>query len=904
MRQAAAGELAVGAARLGWYSLAKAADALGGQARSHLARMPLSVRIFAENRLRSEADESGAEQLRALFDWPRIAKAPQAELDWRPARVLLQDFTGVPVLADLAALRDAVAELGGEGEAVRPLLPADLVVDHSLIVESHLGEAAAARNTEIEHRRNRERYRFLKWGQGAFEGFRVVPPGTGIVHQINLEALASVVAERDGWLFPDTAVGTDSHTTMVNGLGVLAWGVGGIEAEAAMLGRPLSLALPKVVGVRLTGALEGAANATDLALAATERLRAHGVVGKIVEFFGPGAAGLTLPDRATLANMAPEYGATAGLFAIDEETLAYLALTGRSPEHCERVAAYARAQGLWRAEDGGEERVYSETLELDLSRIEPSLAGPSRPQDRVALSALGASVEEALKSKGGGGAKGAAKNGAGVKNGAGPEADAGAEGRMNGHALADGDVVIAAITSCTNTSNPFGLMAAGLLAKRAAERGLKAQPWVKTSLAPGSRTVPQYLERAGLLEPLAQVGFQLVGYGCTTCIGNSGPLAPPVAEAIDEGGLSVAAVLSGNRNFEGRVHPQVRLNYLAAPLLVVAAALKGDLRSGLEGPIGTDAQGRETTLGELLPQAQEVQAAVAAHVGGDLFAANAEGLLAGDETWRALEGGEGKFYAWEKDSTYVRRPPFLEGLAPAPAPWQEIEGAAILALLGDSVTTDHISPAGAIRPQTPAAAWLEERGVERGDYNAFGARRGNHEVMLRGTFSSPRLANRLAEGGREGGFTRHLPSGEAMTIFAAAERYRAEGRPLAVVAGREYGTGSSRDWAAKGTLLLGVRMVVAASFERIHRSNLVGMGVLPLEFAEGTSAESLGLTGEESATLEGAPDAPRACLHVVFRAPDGSEKRAQVVARIDTSDELETFRHGGILPRVARSFLH
>ena len=872
--------LAVSQKQYQYFSLNAAAKTLGDNAEKSLARMPLAIRILAENRLRNahREPESALPQIANLFNWNSHAENPAADLVWFPARVLLQDFTGVPVVADLAALREAVAELGGKAENVKPAIPCDLVVDHSLIIEDALGPDAVNRNREIEYRRNKERYRFLKWGQSAFTGFRVVPPGTGIVHQVNLETLAEVVRCDNDTLLPDTLVGADSHTTMINALGVLGWGVGGIEAEAALLGQSLSLALPKVVGVRLTGKLPPVSGATDLVLAVTERLREHGVVGKIVEFCGPGLDSLSLPDRATISNMSPESGSTAALFPIDRETLAYLESTARSAELRDRVEAYARAQGLWR--DDNNPARYSESLEINLGEVEPALAGPSRPQDRVSLAHLGASVRKILA-----------------------DSDKSADGKDDGGvSVRNGDVVIAAITSCTNTSNPYGLVAAALLARNAAARGLKAKPWVKTSLAPGSRTVPQYLESAGLLAPLAEVGFNLVGFGCTTCIGNSGPLAPEVADAVTANGLSVAAVLSGNRNFEGRIHPQVRLNYLASPMLVVAAALRGDLRGGLtETPLGEDADGAPVFLRDIAPAPDEIRAVVATHVRAEMFSANAGSLLEGDDEWKVLEGGAGTLYEWEKESTYVRRPPFFADLERAPPPFAPVSGARILALFGDSVTTDHISPAGAIRRESPAGEWLEERAVGPAEFNAFGARRGNHEVMIRGTFASPRLRNALAEGGREGGFTTHFPSGEGMRIYDAAARYREEGVSLVVVAGREYGTGSSRDWAAKGPALLGVRAVLALSLERIHRTNLVGMGILPLEFVESDALERLGLTGSEAVTLAGLESLEVRGRVVACFEGDGGVSEAELCLRIDTEDELETFRHGGILPRVARA---
>ena len=887
--EAARRPLEVGAKRYWYFSLVAAAEALGFVPDA-VAAMPYGIRVLAENRLRkgNQEAETTLEHLDRLFSWQTQAQDPKGALTWFPARVLLQDFTGVPVVADLAALREAVAALGGDPAQVAPVVPTDLVVDHSLIVEEALGATAVARNQEIEYRRNGERYRFLKWGQGSFQGLRVVPPGTGIVHQINLETLAEVVrCDADGVLFPDTAVGADSHTTMVNALGVLAWGCGGIEAEAAMLGQGLSLALPTTVGVEFTGKLAKGATATDLVLTVTERLRAHGVVGKLVEFYGAGVAHLSLADRALVSNMAPEYGALGGLFAIDEETLRYLKMTGRETDLIDRVAAYSQAQGL--TAEATRQATHSESLTIDLNAIEPSLAGPRRPQDRVALPQLGESLQAALA----------------TEEQPEPQQEPQAEALANPHQLSDGALVIAAITSCTNTSNPRGLMAAGFLAQKARARGLTAKPWVKTSLAPGSRTVPEYLEAAGLLQPLAEVGFNLVGYGCTTCIGNSGPLDAQVAGAIEGLGLRVAAVLSGNRNFEGRIHPLVRFNYLASPMLVVALSLAGRMDlNPLEDPLTTDAEGKPVFLAELLPSQEEVEAAVADFVRAEIFARNNETLLEGDAAWQALASPASSFYDWQSDSTYVRRPPFVEDLAPTAPPATKIEGARILALLGDSVTTDHISPAGSIRKASLAGDWLEENSVPSSDFNAFGARRGNHEVMVRGTFASPRIRNLIFDDGREGGMTKHFPSGEALTIHEAATRYAEESVPLVVIGGREYGTGSSRDWAAKGPQLLGVKAVLVESFERIHRSNLVGMGILPLEFAQGSNAQSLGLTGAETITLEGADkiSKPRETLTVSFTHDSGVVQTCQATLCIDTADELKTWQEGGILPRVARAF--
>ena len=801
-----------------------------------------------------------------------------------PARVLLQDFTGVPAVVDLAAMRDGVARLGGDPEAVNPLQPAELVIDHSVQVDHFGAPNAFELNAGLEFTRNRERYALLKWGQEAFRNFKVVPPDTGIVHQINVEHLARVVCRDDAGgdgavAYPDTLVGTDSHTTMVNGLGVIGWGVGGIEAEAVMLGQPISMLTPEVIGVRLTGRLPEGTTATDLVLTITERLRRYGVVGKFVEFFGPGLAALTLADRATLGNMSPEYGSTVAICPIDEMTLDYLKMTGRDAAQVDLVERYAKEQGLFGS--GGGEPVYSDVIALDLGTVEPSLAGPKRPQDRVPLNAAAPAFRTALGGLG---------------------ADSAGSAAGDGDRLDHGAVVVAAITSCTNTSNPSVMLAAGLLAKKAVERGLTRRPWVKTSLAPGSMVVTEYLRAAGLLEPLERLGFSLVGYGCTTCIGNSGPLPETVAAEVVERDLVVASVLSGNRNFEGRVQPLVRANYLASPPLVVAYAIAGRMTVDLTTePLGEDRDGRPAYLREIWPTSREVQEALAASVRTEQFTGKYAGVFAGDARWRGLGAPAGRRFAWDGGSTYVREPPFFADLSPEPAPLSDVAGARVLALLGDSVTTDHISPAGAIPPDGPAGKHLMEHGVAPADFNSFGSRRGNHEVMMRGTFGNIRLRNRLAPG-TEGGWTRHQPSGEQMTIYDAGMRYRAEGTPLVVVAGKEYGSGSSRDWAAKGTMLLGVRAVLAESFERIHRSNLVFMGVLPLEFRDGASAAGLGLTGAESYDLRGIAEglAPRSAVRIRAAAPDGSTTEFAATARIDTPEELRYYRHGGILPYVLR----
>ncbi|GGO82375.1 aconitate hydratase [Marinobacterium nitratireducens] len=857
-----------------------------------IERLPYAMKILLENLLRCEDGVTvRREDIDALCRWDPDYD-PTVQIAFTPARVVLQDFTGVPAVVDLAAMRDAMRELGGDPELINPQEPVDLVIDHSVMVDHYGSREALDLNTRIEFERNAERYKFLRWGQKAFANFRVVPPGTGIVHQVNLEYLASVVTARETegeppLVYPDTLVGTDSHTTMINGLGVLGWGVGGIEAEAAMLGQPVTMLLPQVVGFRLEGRLSEGATATDLVLTVTQMLRRHGVVGKFVEFFGDGLDELPLADRATIANMAPEYGATCGIFPIDAETLRYLEQTGRSEEQRALVEAYARRQGLWR-ESGARVAEYSDILELDLSQVVPSLAGPRRPQDRVPLADSKRSFLAALRQERGQGDAAAV-----LHNG-------GEAFELDGeqHMLRDGDVVIAAITSCTNTSNPAVMLAAGLVAQKAVALGLKTRPWVKTSLAPGSQVVTAYLERSGLLEPLAALGFNLVGYGCTTCIGNSGPLRAPIGEAIRKGSLVVGSVLSGNRNFEGRIHPDVRLNYLASPPLVVAFALAGTLAfDPYVDPIGRDGQGRDVYLKDLWPRQQEVQALMARCIDSEMYRSRYAEVFTGPEFWRQLPLPDGKTYDWP-ESSYIRHPPYFEGMGKQPQPLQPIAAARCLVKVGDSITTDHISPAGSIKPDSPAGVYLQEQGVEPGDFNSYGSRRGNHEVMMRGTFANVRLRNELAPG-TEGSWTTHYPSGERLSIFDAAMRYRDEQVPLVVLAGEEYGTGSSRDWAAKGTRLLGVGAVIARSFERIHRSNLVGFGVLPLQFLDGESAESLGLSGEESfdlGTLDDQPDE----LEVTVTAPDGGKTAFRVKVRIDTPVEWDYYRHGGILHYVLR----
>ncbi len=842
-----------------------------------VSRLPVSIKILLENLLRREDGETvRREDIEALANWR--PDAPEArEIQFMPARVLMQDFTGVPAVVDLAAMRDAMAALGGDPARINPLAPAELVIDHSVQVDAFGSDEAFARNAAIEFERNRERYAFLKWGQQAFDNFRVVPPDTGIVHQVNLEHLARVVfVDEAGTAYPDTLVGTDSHTTMINGLGVLGWGVGGIEAEAAMLGQPISMLVPKVVGFELTGRLPEGATATDLVLTIVEMLRRHGVVGKFVEFFGEGLDSLPLADRATIANMAPEYGATCGLFPIDDETLNYLRLTGRSEEQVALVEAYAKAQGLFRTDARAE---YSETLHLDMGTVEPSLAGPKRPQDRVPLARAKDAFHEALDET---------RKETGLHS---TPVDVVVDGK---HAtLSDGAVVIAAITSCTNTSNPSVMLGAGLVAKKAVELGLTRAPWVKTSLGPGSMVVSRYLEDAGLMEPLKRLGFHVVGYGCTTCIGNSGPLPEPVSRAIAEGNLSVCSVLSGNRNFEGRVHPEVRMNYLASPPLVVAYAIAGRMDIDLANePIAFGGEGQPVFLRDIWPSQAEIAEAMT-KVRREQFANTYADVFRGDANWQGLDAPAGDRFAWDPDSTYIQHPPYFTGMGMEPAEIGDIEGARVLALLGDSVTTDHISPAGAIKPDSPAGRYLIERGVEPKDFNSYGSRRGNHEVMMRGTFANIRLRNRLVPG-TEGGVTVHLPDGAQMSIYDAAMRYRDEGVPAIVIAGKEYGTGSSRDWAAKGPALLGVRAVIAESFERIHRSNLVGMGILPLQFREGENAETLGLTGREVYAIRGVREGAR---EVEVEA-DG--RRFAAIVRIDTPNEWRYYRHGGILHFVLR----
>ncbi len=873
-----------------YFSLPEAARRLGP-----IDKLPMSMKVLLENLLRWEDDETvNAADLKALAAWlgPRSS---EREIQYRPARVLMQDFTGVPAVVDLAAMRAAVAAAGGDPQRINPLSPVDLVIDHSVMVDRFASQAAFEQNVEIEMQRNGERYAFLRWGQRAFDNFSVVPPGTGICHQVNLEYLARTVwtREEDGvtWAFPDTLVGTDSHTTMINGLGVLGWGVGGIEAEAAMLGQPVSMLIPEVIGFKLTGKLKEGITATDLVLTVTQMLRKKGVVGKFVEFYGDGLADLPLADRATIANMAPEYGATCGFFPVDEITLGYLRLSGRPDETVQLVEAYSKAQGLWR--EPGHEPVFTDTLALDLSSVEASLAGPRRPQDRVPLPQVPQAFDDLLNLQlKPGGATAAGRPRVTLDDG-------------TSFDLEDGSVVIAAITSCTNTSNPSVMMAAGLLAKKSVEKGLVRKPWVKSSLAPGSKVVTEYFRAAGLTAYLDQLGFNLVGYGCTTCIGNSGPLLEPIEKAVQQADLTVASVLSGNRNFEGRVHPLVKANWLASPPLVVAYALAGSVRVDLGSqPLGQDKDGKPVYLKDVWPSQREIAEAIA-KVDTAMFRKEYAEVFAGDDKWRAIKVPESDTYAWQADSTYIQHPPFFADITGAPPKVEDVHQARILALLGDSVTTDHISPAGNIKADSPAGRYLREHGVQPADFNSYGSRRGNHEVMMRGTFANIRIRNEML-GGEEGGNTLHVPSGDKLAIYDAAMRYQQEGTPLVIVAGKEYGTGSSRDWAAKGTNLLGVKAVIAESFERIHRSNLVGMGVLPLQFKDGEDRKSLGLTGKETLRISGLDSAslrPHMDLSLEITREDGSTHQAQLLCRIDTLNEVEYFKAGGILHYVLRQLL-
>ncbi|TLX59287.1 aconitate hydratase AcnA [Stutzerimonas nosocomialis] len=868
-----------------YFSLPEAAKQLGD-----ISRLPASLKVLLENLLRWEDGVTvRADDFTSLAVWQKT-RSSEREIQYRPARVLMQDFTGVPAVVDLAAMRDAVARAGADPQKINPLSPVDLVIDHSVMVDRFGTDQAFQENVAIEMQRNGERYEFLRWGQQAFDNFRVVPPGTGICHQVNLEYLGQVVwtKEEDGttYAYPDTLVGTDSHTTMINGLGVLGWGVGGIEAEAAMLGQPVSMLIPEVVGFRLTGRLREGVTATDLVLTVTQMLRKQGVVGKFVEFFGPGLDNLPLADRATIGNMAPEYGATCGFFPVDQITIDYLRLTGRDEQRIQLVEAYCKAQGMWR-DSNTPDPVFTATLELDLSEVQPSLAGPKRPQDRVSLGDIGSAFDLLLET-----------------SGRMQQADTGVPVAGEDYELKHGAVVIASITSCTNTSNPNVLMAAGLLAKKAVERGLMRKPWVKSSLAPGSKVVTDYLKKADLTRYLDQLGFNLIGYGCATCIGNSGPLPDPIGQAVTENDLIVSSVLSGNRNFEGRVHPLVKANWLASPPLVVAFALAGTTRINMDTePLGHDAQGQPVFLRDIWPSSEEVNQAVS-QIDGEMFRDRYADVFSGEPSWQQIPVSAGKTYVWNEQSSYVQNPPFFEGIAEPPKPPADIEGARILALFGDSITTDHISPAGNIKASSPAGLYLQELGVRPEDFNSYGSRRGNHEVMMRGTFANIRIKNEML-GGEEGGNTLYQPGGEKLSIYDAAMRYQAEGVPLVVVAGKEYGTGSSRDWAAKGTTLLGVKAVIAESFERIHRSNLIGMGVLALQFIGDQNRQTLGLVGNEKLSIRGLSEdiKPRQIYTVELERADGSRDTFQVLCRIDTLNEVQYFKAGGILHFVLRQLI-
>ena len=871
----------VGGKSFAYYSLAKAAETVGD-----VSRLPFSMKVLLENLLRFEdgGHTVSIDDIRAIADWQKNPRTG-GEIQYRPARVLMQDFTGVPCVVDLAAMRDAIAKLGGDTRKINPLVPVHLVIDHSVMVDEFGHPKAFEKNVEMEYERNLERYDFLKWGSKSLDNFKAVPPGTGICHQVNLEHIAQCVwssVDQNGELvaYPDTCVGTDSHTTMVNGLGVLGWGVGGIEAEAAMLGQPVSMLIPEVVGFKFTGQLPEGVTATDLVLTCTQMLRARGVVGRFVEYFGPGLASLSLADRATLANMSPEYGATCGFFGIDDKTLEYLRLTGREEEQIALVEAYAKEQGFW-ADPDMADPIFTDMLELDLASVVPSLAGPKRPQDKVALP----DVDELFNTE--------------LKTVYGKDAAQRVEVAGSGYDIGDGDVVIAAITSCTNTSNPDVMIAAGLVAKKAHERGLKPKPWVKTSLAPGSKVVTDYLVKSGLQDDLNAIGFDLVGYGCTTCIGNSGPLATPISEAINGNDLVAASVLSGNRNFEGRVSPDVRANFLASPPLVVAYALKGTVTQDItETPIGQGNDGKDVYLKDLWPTSQEIADLRFSSINRDMFEARYADVYKGDEHWQKIDVTGSDTYQWRAGSTYVANPPYFDGMEMTPAPITDIEGAKPLAILGDSVTTDHISPAGSIKADSPAGEYLLSHQVDRKDFNSYGSRRGNHEVMMRGTFANIRIRNEMVPG-VEGGMTRY--GDEQMPIYDAAMKHKADGTPLVVIAGKEYGTGSSRDWAAKGTNLLGVRAVIVESYERIHRSNLVGMGVLPLQFAEGDTRDTLGLTGDDSFTIKGLADLkPAQDVEVQVTRPNGESFSFTAKCRIDTANEMDYYRNGGILHYVLR----
>ncbi len=856
-----------------------------------VSRLPYSMKVLLENLLRNEDGRSVTkESIQAVASWLDDKGAAGVEIAYRPARVLMQDFTGVPGVVDLAAMRDGIVSLGGDPQKINPLVPVDLVIDHSVIVDEFGTPLAFARNVELEYERNEERYKFLKWGQQAFDNFRVVPPGTGICHQVNLEYLGQVVwtKDEDGatTAYPDTCVGTDSHTTMINGLGVLGWGVGGIEAEAAMLGQPVSMLLPEVIGFRLTGRLKEGVTATDLVLTVTQMLRKKGVVGKFVEFFGPGLSNMTLADRATIGNMSPEYGATCGFFPVDAETVRYLTMSGRHEDRIALVEAYSKAQGMWR-DDSSQDPVFTDTLELDMGDVVPSMAGPKRPEGRVPLEGIADGFAQAMETE--------------YKKAADMHRRYAVEG--TDYDLGHGDVVIAAITSCTNTSNPSVLIGAGLLARNANRLGLKQKPWVKTSLAPGSQVVAEYLEKAGLQKELDQIGFNLVGFGCTTCIGNSGPLPGPISKTINEKGLIAAAVLSGNRNFEGRVSPDVQANYLASPPLVVAHALAGTVTKDLtKEPLGEDRDGNPVYLRDIWPTSAEINEFIEKNVTRELFARKYADVFKGDENWQKVKAPEGQTYSWDDKSTYVQNPPYFVGIGKGAGKVSDIKGARILGLFGDKITTDHISPAGSIKAASPAGKYLLDHGVNVADFNQYGTRRGNHEVMMRGTFANIRIRNHmLGENGKEGGYTIHYPSKEEMSIYDAAMEYKKEGVPLVIFAGVEYGNGSSRDWAAKGTNLLGVRAVIAQSFERIHRSNLVGMGIIPFVFEEGTSWASLNLKGDELVEIDGVETIkPRQKMVAKITYADGSVKEVPILCRIDTLDELDYYKNGGILQYVLR----
>ena len=874
--------IAAGGRNYQYYSLKAASETIGD-----ISRLPFSLKVLLENLLRFEDGRSVTiDDIRAFADWLKSGKSTR-EIAYRPARVLMQDFTGVPAVVDLAAMRDAMRNLGEDPEKINPLAPVDLVIDHSVMVDYFGGPDAFEKNVAREYERNGERYQFLKWGQGAFDNFRVVPPGTGICHQVNLEYLAQTVwtADHQGetYAYPDTLVGTDSHTTMVNGLSVLGWGVGGIEAEAAMLGQPISMLIPEVIGFKLTGKLPEGATATDLVLVIVEMLRKKGVVGKFVEFFGSGLDNLALEDQATIANMAPEYGATCGFFPVDEETLRYMRATGRDEDRIALVEAYAKEQGMWR-DTNTPDPVFTDTLELDLETVVPSISGPKRPQDRIVLSAAPEGFAAALDKE----------------YGKADEADKRVPVAGADYDLGHGDVTVAAITSCTNTSNPSVLIAAGLLARNARTKGLNVKPWVKTSLAPGSQVVTDYLDAAGLSDDLDALGFNLVGYGCTTCIGNSGPLPEAISNAINDNDLAVASVLSGNRNFEGRISPDVRANFLASPPLVVAYAIAGSLNINLTtDPIGQDKDGNDVFLKDIWPTNHEVAEVVREHVTRQMFASRYADVFKGDEQWQAINAGDAQTYQWPP-STYVANPPYFEGMSKEPAPVAPVDGARVLALFGDSITTDHISPAGSIKEDGPAGEYLKSHQVPVQEFNSFGSRRGNHEVMMRGTFANIRIKNQMVPG-TEGGVTKFAGTGDVMPIYDAAMKYKAEGTPLVVFAGEQYGTGSSRDWAAKGTVLLGVRAVIAKSYERIHRSNLIGMGVFPLQFKDGEGWETLGLTGDESVTIHNIDQlGPRDTAKVTITFANGDTKDIEALVRIDTADELEYVRHGGILHYVIR----